>query len=86
MLSSPLTGQRKYQTRHYDDFLTTIKKKWLNAFKTFGVHTRKNHTRATWRQLEDDWKTADAVPPPLLRRSARYGSESYPKSSKLRLY
>ena len=28
------------------------------AFKTYGVHTHKGHTLASWRQMEEDWKSA----------------------------
>ena len=40
------------------------------AFKTYGLHTRKSHTVATWKQVENDWMTSGDEPPQVtLRRS-----------------
>ena len=44
-------------------FNTDKDKVTFYAFKTYGVHIRKNHTRATWRKLEDDWMENGATPP-----------------------
>ena len=33
------------------------------AFKTYGVHIRKNHSRLTWRKMEDEWMENGATPP-----------------------
>ena len=38
------------------------------AFKTYGVHTRRSHTVATWKKVETDWLTVGEEPPQVTTR------------------
>merc|ERR1712208_283738 len=38
--------------QHFNDNLEKVA---FYAFKTYGLHTHKTHTRVTWRKVEQDW-------------------------------
>ena len=50
---------RPFQTRNYED----LDRVAYYAFKTYGLHTRRTHTRETWKKVETDWLNSEAVPP-----------------------
>ena len=55
--------------QHFNDNLEKVA---FYAFKTYGLHTRKIHTRNTWRKVETDWMEDGAKPPqPRKTRSGK---------------
>ena len=46
--------------QHFDKDLDKVN---YYAFSTYGLHTRRTHTRETWKQVETDWRNSEAVPP-----------------------
>ena len=55
--------------QHFNDNLEEVA---FYAFKTYGLHTRKTHTRSTWKKVETDWMdNGDKPPQPNKMRSGR---------------
>ena len=44
-------------------FKHDLEKVAFYAFKTYGLHTRKSHTFATWKKIETDWLNSGVDPP-----------------------
>ena len=49
-------------------FNNDLEKLAFYAFKTYGLHTRKSHTKATWKKVETDWLNSGAEPPQVTPR------------------
>ena len=49
-------------------FNNDLEKCAFYAFKTYGLHTRKSHTQATWKKVETDWMNSGAEPPQVTPR------------------
>ena len=49
-------------------FNNDLEKLAFYAFKTYGLHTRKSHTKATWKKIETDWLNSGAEPPQVTTR------------------
>ena len=49
-------------------FINDPEKLAFYAFKTYGLHTRKSFTQATWKKVETDWMNSGAEPPQVTTR------------------
>ena len=46
------------------------------AFKTYGLHTRRSHTEASWKKVETDWLSSGEQPPQVTSRRSGAASRN----------